>query len=255
MYYYLFEPTQNSTTKRWQTRLKEKLSNAGIAGEYVTPSPARSIDELVQMGVDKGYSTIVAIGDDLFINKVASYLIVHSLKADRDKIVLGLAPTNKQKSFFGQFGVTQSDEVLINTLKTRHLIPTSVGLVQPNKFFLNPIKITRPQPFTSQLITESYRAHLSTTQVTITTEGIVTVAPLAAKKSFLSYVKNLFGKYDSTQSTFSANQAQLESQEPIPVYLEGEVIAKTPISFQIVPKLLHIIVSRDKLGSSTFDFD
>jgi diacylglycerol kinase family enzyme len=85
MYYYIFESAKNTSQKNLHEKIKDYLGFLGIAGETMTVSPARSVEELTQMGIEKKYSTIVAVGGDVLINKIASLI-------QGTEIVLGIIP-------------------------------------------------------------------------------------------------------------------------------------------------------------------
>lgn len=255
MYYYLFEPTNQSSIKRWQARLKEKLINGGIGGEFISPSPARTIDELMLMGLDKGYSTTVAIGSDLFVNKVASSLILHSVKRDKERIVLGFIYHPREESYFQNQLYLRHDNDIIAVLKARYLTTIPVGYIHPNKFFISPIQINQPSEFTCRLITDSYKATVETNQLILTPSGIITVTPRQPKWRLVKYLRHILGgDLVDHQSTFAITEANLTSEEPLPVKLCGEVIAKTPITISITSNILYFITNRDRFETaSTLD--
>ncbi len=64
MYYYVVDPPNNAQTPKIAQRLQELITPLGISGEIGIASPARSAEELTYMGVDKGYTTIIAVGGD-----------------------------------------------------------------------------------------------------------------------------------------------------------------------------------------------
>ena len=68
MYYYIMDSPKNISEKRTQEKIKNILGLLGITGETVTVTPARSIEELTNMGLAKKYSTIVAVGGDRWYN-------------------------------------------------------------------------------------------------------------------------------------------------------------------------------------------
>lgn len=249
MYYYLFEPVYGQTAKRWQNRFKEKLVNAGIAGESVVPSPARMIDELIQMGLDKGLSTTIAVGGDLFINKVASSLIYYSVSRQRDKIVLGAVPTDSP-SYFQKYLPNLKDELLIDVLRARYLLIVPTAFVQPNKFLLCPATISRDNSFSCTLKTPHYQADLSTTLLTLEPTGSIRakgVRPGWGLRWLLQLFTARRPVFNGNESLFRVDSAELTCEEILPITLRSEVIAKTPIIFRSMPGLLHLIVDRSKV--------
>lgn len=252
MYYYLFEPTNQGSIKRWQGRLKEKLINGGIGGEFTAPSPARTIDELILMGLDKGFSTTVAIGSDSFVNKVASSLIIHSVKRHKERIVLGFIYHPREESFFQDLLFLRHDEDIIAVLKARYLTTIPVGFIQPNKFFISPVQINQAAEFRCRLQTENYQATIETNQLILTPSGIITVTPRQPMSRLAKIFRNILGGgLVDHQSTFAIQEANLSAEEPLSVKLCGEVIAKTPITISVAPNILHFITNRDRFETAS----
>src|SRR5579864_8081795 len=84
MYYYILEPPSSRAVRQNYQRLRDVLTHLGISGEIVAASPARTPLELAQMGMNKGYSTIVAVGGDRHINEIAMAVM--------GRAVLGIIP-------------------------------------------------------------------------------------------------------------------------------------------------------------------
>lgn len=74
MYYYIFDIKK--CKKRSQVEnIKSHLSALGIPGEFTYPTAAQNVEELVELGLSKQYTTIVAIGGDEIANIVAGKLV------------------------------------------------------------------------------------------------------------------------------------------------------------------------------------
>lgn len=73
MYYYIFD-LKKCGKRSTVTEIKNHLAFLGISGEYTYPSPAYTVEELVELGLSKKYNTIVGIGDDEIANKIAGKL-------------------------------------------------------------------------------------------------------------------------------------------------------------------------------------
>ena len=67
MYYYLVEPQRIHDGEVFLERLANLTTDLGIAGEMVVPSPAKPIAQLIDIGLTKGYTTLVCVGSDHFI--------------------------------------------------------------------------------------------------------------------------------------------------------------------------------------------
>lgn len=254
MYYYIFEQSTNSAQKRLNKKIKELCADAGIAGETVSPSPARTIEELAQIGSSKGYSTVVAVGSDGFFNKVASSLINHNRqKQEKDKkIVLGFVPWYPEKSYISGLMGLQSHNQSVETLKYRKLTQMTIGVVSPNKYFVSPITIHLTKPSQVRITTQDFDTSLALTDLAITKNLTLTCFDANYTGSvFQKTVRWLFGKptNNPSESIFRHKQFTIESSQPLAVTVEGETIAKTPITVSQSLTVLHTISSRDKILS------
>jgi hypothetical protein len=129
MYYYILESPNNRAVRQTYQRLRDTLTNLGIAGEMVAASPARSPEELTEMGLEKGYSTIVAVGGDYHINLVAT-TVMH-------RAVLGIIPIQATAQVTDLIGVTDL-KAACESLKFRRLSSVNTILIEPDQMlFLN----------------------------------------------------------------------------------------------------------------------
>jgi YegS/Rv2252/BmrU family lipid kinase len=100
MYYYIVNPAAGgSKIDKIQDRLKSRLRDLGIMGEFVKSTGPEDIAKLTKMAIDKGYKTIVAVGGDGTINEVMNELI------DQSKIVLGIIPIGATNDLADSLGI------------------------------------------------------------------------------------------------------------------------------------------------------
>lgn len=100
MYYYIVNPAAGGAKiDKIQDKLKSRLRDLGIMGEFVKSTGPEDVAKLARMGVEKGYKTIVAVGGDGTINEVMNELI------DKDKIVLGIIPTGTTNDLADALGI------------------------------------------------------------------------------------------------------------------------------------------------------
>lgn len=100
MYYYIVNPAAGgSKIDKIQDRLKSRLQDLGIMGEFVKSTGPEDVAKLTRMAIDKGYKTIVAVGGDGTINEVMNELI------DQPKIVLGIIPIGTTNDLADSLGV------------------------------------------------------------------------------------------------------------------------------------------------------
>lgn len=255
MYYYIFEQAQNTNQKRLSKKIKELCGDTGIAGETVSPSPARTIDELAAIGTSKGYSTVVAVGTDIFLNKVASALINHTRGRNTDdrKIVLGVIPWDPKTSYLSQLIGISSHKHAVETLKFRKLQPMALGVIEPNKYFISPITIKIPKRAKFRISTADFDTHLEANDLSVSKDLELAVTDTTGIRSLIGRTWQwLMGKQpiNQSRSIFRHHSFTIESNKPLPVTLEGETIAKTPITVKQAAELLQMIQSRDRMSAS-----
>jgi len=243
VYYYIFEQTKKKRVARTYEKIKDQLTDLGITGEIVTPSPARTTEELTAIGLQKGYSTIVGVGSSQHINKIASQL-------EGQKAVLGVIPLTS--STVSQMIGVSDIKSACEALRFRKLEEIDLVLIEPNKYYLTQaeIHITKPQElyfelgslvvgrgyFTDLTITHDLNFYLDNTK----TQG-------AGLGNFWGW---LWGKKKSSNnfSHFHSRRIKIETVEPLPIIVNGEVVAKTPAVFHLKQKALKLIVARSKLA-------
>jgi diacylglycerol kinase family enzyme len=243
MYYYIME-SANKKNLVWQEKVKDILGDIGIAGETVTPSAARTIEELASLGLAKGYSTIVAVGTEKIVNKIVNCIINQKENPD---VVLGIIPENYDSPLAKMIRVTDLKSAC-NTLKYRKLQSADACFIEPNKYFLTEAILSSGKPLDAYLITPEIKAGVVFDKIVIKPGleiDIFDSSPVSQPKKIFGW---LFGKKEETHghSYFHTNRAKIEAVDGgVAVKAEDEIIAKTPIICHNRPKALKIIVARD----------
>jgi len=237
----------------FQEKVKDVLGDLGIAGETVSPSPARTIEELASLGVVKGYSTIVAVGSERIVNKVVTALI--NQKANQD-VVLGIIPDNFQSVLAKKIGVTDVKSAC-QALKQRKLQTIDACFIEPNKYFLTKAVLESNRIFDSYLILDTLQAGFPCSRMTIRPGLKITIEDGSLQKQ--SLMQKFLGIFSKTQrkedrdistSIFVSKKAKIEvPNASISVKADDETIAKTPITIHNRPKALKIIVAREGIDN------
>lgn len=235
MYYYIIDIPKNKSDRNQQERIKNILSLLGISGEIAKVSPARTVAELAAMGVEKGYSTIVAIGGDELVNQVASII------ANTDS-VLGIIPVNASTSVTNLIG-TNDVKKACEILQKRNLHPIDMACIEPSKRFLTQAMIESPRILQVQAEIDKY--YLETQANKIIIDYNLGVHFINETQSG-SWLKNLFGfssssKDSQSHSFFPAHKLRLRTHEIVPLKIGQITIAKTPIVAHQEPGVLKII--------------
>lgn len=246
MYYYLQESASNWNERKVQDKLKKLVGQFGIAGESVSPSPARTIDELVAIGLEKNYSTFVGVGDDLFLNKVASSIINQRDRFGAQRVVLGLVPTNLQGDIATWLGYRTIDEAA-SALKSRKVALMDVPVIEPSKYFIAPLRIKGAAVFSIKLATPGYTIDTQAAALSIDRTMQVTISGAPVGSKIMTTLRHFFTgetAQSAADSRLRSSTLRIETLDTIPVYLNSEMIAKTPISLKIVPQALNLITER-----------
>lgn len=100
MYYYIINPAAGGgKINKIQEKLKERLKELGIAGEFEKSTGTADIEKLTRLAVNKGFKTIVAVGGDGTINEVINAL------EDKPNIALGIIPTGNTNELANLLGI------------------------------------------------------------------------------------------------------------------------------------------------------
>lgn len=242
MYYYIMDAPKNIGQKRQQEKIKDMLGFLGIAGETVTISPARTVEELTNMGLVKKYSTIVAIGGDRLINKIASML-------QEKEQVLGIIPMDTSEIIHDLIG-TNDIKIACESLRFRKVKNIDLAYIEPNKYFLTKINIASDKPLNCHIEVDTCEFKATATDISLNPNLTLTMEDKSLDASSVSHAWNwLIGKKTpaSYLSIFKGKRIKIDTAQSLPVFVDSEIIAKTPIVARIKPKVLKIINSRDRM--------
>jgi len=246
MYYYIMEPAGKKGTA-WQEKVKNILGDLGIAGETVMPSPARTIEELASLGIVKGYSTIVAVGTEKLVDKVVTAII--NQKGNKD-VVLGIIPQNYDSAIAQKIHISNLKDAC-HTLKYRKLQTIGICFIEPNKYFLTEAIIDSNRPIETYITIDQMKAGLPFNKIIIKPGLKIEVEDNSTTTGQKKIFNWLFGRRepDIYSSFFKTKKIRIETLDTsIPVKVDDEVIAKTPIVCHNRSRALKIIVARDMIN-------
>lgn len=245
MYYYIMEPPKTKVAPR-QEKIKDILGNLGIAGETVSPSPARTVEELTQLGIIKGYSTIVAVGPESLVNKIITVL---ASSKEGKNIVMGIIPNDFDSPIAKKIGVKDLNNACM-VLKNRKLDTIDICFLEPNQYFITEATIETFFNHEIFFAVDTLKGKALTNKITIQPGLHVNIYDKSLQGSpFSTFTRWLFAKRqkDIYSSYFFTKNIRLESQSPVTLKVSGEVIAKTPITIHNRSRILKIIVARDRI--------
>ncbi len=127
MYYYIINPASGGgKINKVQDKLKDRLKELGIAGEFVKSTGPGDIARLTKMAIDKGYKTIVAVGGDGTINEIINAI-------GGSGIALGIIPMGSSNELANMLGITEW-QMACNILAARKVEEVDLGLINDKLF-------------------------------------------------------------------------------------------------------------------------
>lgn len=235
MYYYIFDSPKNRNQRNQQERIKNILGFLGITGEIAKISPARTVEELTTMGLEKGYSTIVAVGADELVNQVGSLVA-------RTEAVLGIIPIEASSDIINLIG-TSDIKTACEILQKRPLRYIDMARIEPAMRFLTKASINSSKLLQIQAEINDFYLETQATKILIDYNLGIHFIDESRKEgwwqSFFGFdsKKNSNNKY----SFFAAKKLRLRTHEIVPIKIGNIIIAKTPIAAEREKRALKII--------------
>lgn len=247
MYYYITEPAKTRAGARSILNAKKILTSLGISGEFAEVSAARSIEELAELGVAKKYSTIVGMGSERLINKLAVLLA-------GTPYILGAMPID-DFDFMKPINGTSTIEEAAEALKYRLVKEASVMRIEPNKYFFTRAVVNFNKPTLAKIKIEAAEVEAECSQIIISGNGELTIKNNHVNNDPTQKIWNwIMGKEQAgveTISKFRGYGLSVQTGNTHPVFVGDEIIARTPMAAQVIPNCLKLIVKRDRISSES----
>ena len=135
MYSYLYsEKLSHSSVHRAVAAIETRLHDLDIAGNICRLTPTKNLREVIQQELHRGVKTIVAVGEDSFVERVVTVLATY-----RNNAILGIIPAAS-----GTHDIAQSLSIpfgvdACNILSYRMVRTLRLGKVN-NRFFLSSVE-------------------------------------------------------------------------------------------------------------------
>jgi len=263
MYYYIFEPAQNKGEVNRQEDIKAILQKNQVAGEFVTLSLAEKPQDLAKIGLRRGFSTIVGVGNNSLINQVARALI-------NTDYTLGIVPIDPKSSFLKMIGAKDYEEACL-ALPKRRVTRIDTALIN-NQHSLVTQAIIRPKSRQPELIRINFENHYRTevrlNEILISNIGVNLKAQkirnsthddlvdiyIPAKANIRRGIWAVFSRLKQENrekgSLFHVKKGTIESRKTLEMIIDSRIIGSSPFEIQSVPRSLNIIVKREEVNSS-----
>ena len=138
----------SSSQKRWE-KIEAALRERGVVYDMVQSENADSVERLMTMLINNGYTTIVVVGGDSALNDAVNCLMKEE-KRVRDEIALGVIPNGVMNDFARFWGFVEDDvEQTVGWLAERRIRRIDLGCVRYtnsnqehcHRYFLNCLNI------------------------------------------------------------------------------------------------------------------
>lgn len=127
MYYYIINPASGGgKINKVQDKLKERLKELGIAGEFVKSTGPGDVARLTKMAISRNYKTLVAVGGDGTINEIINAI------GDAN-VALGIIPMGSSNELANMLGITDWP-MACNILAARKVEEVDLGLINDKLF-------------------------------------------------------------------------------------------------------------------------
>lgn len=251
MYYYIFD------IKRCKKRatieaIKSALLELGISGEYNYISNAQPAEKLTELGLNRGYSTIVGVGSDDLINSVANRMVGR-------KEAMGVIPleiSNPMSTLLGSDSWKEACEAL----RFRRIKEMYVGRTANGEHFLTEAHIDTSRPVNLTIEFKNYIIQVLAKKFLVSNYypgikkvgqdflDVVIESEPPASSSLIDQFKSMFGTKVTSEakamSMIHARSMRIFTKRPVPIIAGNKMIAKTPQLIESSDEMLRLIVSR-----------
>jgi len=133
MYYYILNPAAGGgRINKIQEKLKARLKELGIAGEFVKSIGDGDVTKLAAMGARKGYKTIVAVGGNGTVNEVINGI-------GDSGAAIGIIPIGHANELARTLGI-EDWQTACNVLAARKIKEVGIGRVGKH-YFISAVNI------------------------------------------------------------------------------------------------------------------
>lgn len=258
MYYYIYDASLND--KKYSSsihRIENRLMQLGISGRIEKLSLLKSFKETVEDAVKKGAATVVAVGNDSTVSKIIS--VLPSLN-----ITFGIIPVGPNNQIARILGIPEGEQAC-DVLSAR--ITEKIDLGKANQsYFIGSLAIPQSKDIIVDCGDYNISASSNHSSLNIyninTTEkseygenqrygsnpkdGLLEVVFESPKQSH--GLRNFFKKEYSTKSIFPLKKLKIKcSANSLPVIVDGQVTFKTPVTVEVAPKKLKVIVGKNRM--------
>ena len=256
MYYYIYDALLND--KKYTAsvhKIENRLMQLGISGRIEKLTILKNLKEIVEDAVKKGAETIVAVGSDDIVSRIVSVLPSFN-------VTFGIIPIGPNNKIAKMFGIPEGDPAC-DVLSAR--ITEKIDLGKANQaYFITSLEI----PQSKDVIVDcgDYNISARSNNSSINIYNINTDQKSSGYGDYSSSPKdgwleavfvspkqnwsliNIFKKEYSSNSIFPFKKLKIKcSAESLPVIADGQITFKTPVTVEVAPKKLKVIVGKNRM--------
>lgn len=243
MYFYVSESLTSPNEHRRIEEIKSLLSELGIAGEFAVASPARTVEEHMELAFHKGFTTIVGIGSDALASKVAATLF----RYDPERAAMGMIPLQPAQQLWSLIGVKTTRQA-IELLSQRRLMTIDMLELGRHRAIITSATIRLNTPVRFELSFGQAALSGQFTDLVIEPSGQVTLADNTLTTLPLWSRLWRWPTADPLATTrFTANRWRFTTEKSCDVVIANQIVAQTPLDAKRRPRVLNLIVDRAKI--------
>jgi len=228
-------------------RIETRITDLGLNGKIDKLDPMKNINEIVGQEIKRGAKSIIVVGNDQTINKIANIMV-------NCQIPLGIIPIDKKNNDIAQALGIEFEESACESLSARRIARIDVGLAN-NACFLLRAMITNQG--TTIEINQNYSVEINDkkgeTQIINLLPPDV-VVPIKNQISPQDGILDLFIKTKTAKNIFSQKNNYslfqikkiLIKNKRFPIVLDNAKSIAAPVKISLLKQKLNIIVGRNR---------
>jgi len=244
MYCYLYDEyiQENKRFERELSKIENRLTDLGIAGKVSRLALFRNAEEMIRDEIERGVSTIVAVGNDETVRKVIDVV------ADSD-VVLGIIPIGPHNELARLIGIPEGVDAC-DVLSARRVERIDLGTVNGRRFVTG---LSMPNFHAEITCEDKFRVTAVARQAELEIRNLADVTDprdgrfeavirAAVKKRWWH-----FGKTQLKESVLPMSSMAIRSDKPISLFVDGEEMQSIRFDIGIEPLMLRVITGKARV--------
>ncbi len=247
MYFYLYDAfLRDKQYERVLARIEGRVLELGIQGKSAKLTILKSMREITEDALRRGADTIVVVGDDQTMNRVVGLLATSN-------VTLGMIPLGKETRLAEFLGIPHGVKAC-DVLSARITEQIDVGKAN-DTYFLSFLDVAPAKELLLECDEGNYHIEPFGGPHSVSVynfgsagrdprDGILeTVVRPHVQEQGLRFGK----KRALRESVFPVRRVRIKSfGGSVAAYADGQTVVKTPVTVQVVPKKLRVIVGKNR---------